>query len=185
MADPKDTLASQLRNIEQATGRTVGEWTELIAASGNVRHGRIVAFLKSEHGLTHGNANALAREAVANGAGGPSADADLLDAQFRGAKAALRPVHDELVLVASALGGDVGVAVKKTGVSLRRKKQFAFVNAPSAGRIRLGLNLRDEPPTPRLSAATGMCTHHVDVGDVHDVDDELVGWLRSAYDRAG
>lgn len=185
MTDPEAALASQLRNIEQATGRTVGEWTELIDASGNVRHGTIVAFLKSEHGLTHGNANALARRAVESAAGGPSADGELLDAQYGGAKAALRPVYDELLLAASALGADVDTAVKKTGVSLRRTKQFAFVGAPSAGRIRLGLSLRDVPPTSRLSTTTGMCTHQVDVGDVHDVDDELVGWLRAAYHRAG
>ena len=32
---------------------------------------------------------------------------------------------------------------------------------------------------------TGMCTHKVGVRGPDEVDDELVGWLRQAYDRAG
>ena len=41
---------------------------------------------------------------------------------------------------------DVEVAPKKTGVSLRRAKQFALVEAPSAKRIQLGLDLGASPP---------------------------------------
>jgi hypothetical protein len=30
-----------------------------------------------------------------------------------------------------------------------------------------------------------MCSHKVRLESVEQVDDELVGWLRQAYDRAG
>jgi hypothetical protein len=185
MPDPDAALVTQLRNIERDTGRTVREWADDITAAGLTRHGEIVAYLKREHGLTHGNANTLAHRAREQRSGGPAGDAELLDAQFRGPKAPLRPIYDEVVLVARALGGDVEVAVKKTGVSLRRTKQFALVEAPSAKRIRLGLNLRGAEPTTRLAATTGMCTHLVELTDVDDVDDEVAAWLRAAYDRAG
>ena len=184
MPDPDAALATQLRNIERDTGRTVREWADVIAAASLTRHGEIVAYLKGEYGLTHGNANTLAHRVREQQSGGPVSDTELLDAQFRGAKAALRPIYDEVVLVARALGGDVEVAVKKTGVSLRRRKQFALVEMPSAQRVRLGLNLRDVPPTARLAATTGMCTHQVELTDVDDVDDEVAAWLRAAYDRA-
>lgn len=185
MVDQDAAIATQLRNIEESTGRTVAQWADVIAATGLDKHGQIVTYLKSEHGLTHGNANTLAHQVRQLTAGGTPSDAELLDAQYSGAKAALRPIYDEVVLLARGLGDDVTVAVKKTGVSLRRRKQFALVEAKSAKRVQLGLNLRDVAPTARFRAMTGMCTHAADLADPADVDDEIAGWLRAAYDQAG
>jgi hypothetical protein len=78
----------------------------------------------------------------------------------------------------------VDVAPKKTGVSLRRSKQFAVIEAASATRLQLGINLRGTEPTERLRAAGGMCTHRVDVRGLDEIDDELVVWLRQAYELA-
>jgi len=78
----------------------------------------------------------------------------------------------------------VEVAPKKTGVSLRRNKQFAVIEAPSATRLQLGVNLRGATPTERLRAAGGMCTHRVDVASAEEIDAELVGWLHEAYEEA-
>jgi predicted DNA-binding transcriptional regulator AlpA len=44
----------------------------------------------------------------------------------------------------AALGSDVQTLANKTGVSLRRRRQFAVIEVPSAARIRLGLILADE-----------------------------------------
>lgn len=184
MSDPDAALATQLRNIEQATGRTVVEWADAVATTGLAKHGQIVSFLKTEHGLTHGNANTLAHK-IREQWESPASDADLLDDQYRGPKAELRPIYDELVLVAQALGDDVVVSVKKTGVSLRRRKQFALIEAPSSKRIQLGFNMRDVAPTDRLRTMTGMCTHATDLTDADDVDDAVSSWLRIAYDQAG
>ena len=75
MADIAAAGATQLRNIEVGTGRTVAEWAAAIGDAGLVKHGQILAWLKSEHGLTHGNANALAI-AVRDQAAGGRADDD-------------------------------------------------------------------------------------------------------------
>lgn len=74
--------------------------------------------------------------------------------------------------------------MKKTGVSLRRRRQFAFIEVPPATRVRLGLNLNGVPETERLRAATGVCTHTVEVADPNGIDDDLVGWMRQAYQQA-
>jgi hypothetical protein len=84
---------------------------------------------------------------------------------------------------AAALGEDVEIAPKKSSVSLRRKKQFALIEAPSAQRIQLGVQLKGEPATGRLLAGNAMCSHKVIVTRVEDVDAELLGWLRAAYER--
>lgn len=184
MANPEAAAAQQIHNIEQSTGRSVADWAKVVAATGHTKHGEILSYLKSEHGFTHGNANALARKIREAAEGGPPAEADLLAAQYSGAKAGLRKIHDELVLLARTFGEDVTVSVKKTGVSLRRAKQFGLIEVPSAKRVELGLNLKHLAPTDRLREASGMCTHRVTLTDTADVDDEVATWLRQAYDQA-
>ncbi|MCB0031828.1 MAG: hypothetical protein KDE28_28150, partial [Anaerolineales bacterium] len=60
-------------------------------------------------------------------AGGPPAEADLVAAQYAGAKAGLKPIYEAILAVVSEFGPDVEVAPKKSYVSLRRQKQFAIV----------------------------------------------------------
>lgn len=185
MTTPEEATATQLRNIETSTGRTVKEWTALIEKSGITKHTEIVAWLKSTHGLTHGNANLLARKAREAADGTPAGDGDLLEAQYAGAKQALRPIYDAVVKAAQGLGSDVTVVVQKTGVSLRRRKQFGLVTVPSAKRVELGLNLAGVEPTDRLLASSGMCTHRVNLTAPAEVDREVKAWLKEAYGRAG
>jgi len=182
MPTPEQSVAAQLRTIEQSTGRSVAEWAAAVQAAGLERHGEILAWLKAEHGLTHGNANGLALAVRTLMAGGTPSEAALLDAQYAKGKAALRPICDQIVAAARALGADVTVVVQKSAVSLRRGRQFALVEAPSSARVRLGFNLRGAEPTGRVTATTGMCTHSVDLGSVADIDDEVLGWLAHAYD---
>jgi len=173
---------TMIDNLPARTGRELPDWFAELDAAAIDRHAAAVAFLKTEHGVTHGFANLIVK---LHRSQGESTTADgLVDAQYEGRKAGLRPVYERLVAAASAFGDDVEVSPKKTGVSLRRAKQFALIEAPSAARISVGINLRGVAPTERLRSATGMCTHRVDVASVDEVDAELTGWLRDAYDRA-
>jgi hypothetical protein len=185
MSDPEAQTAAQWRNIEAATGLTLEAFRAAIEAAGLERHGEIVAWLKTHEGLSHGNANLVAlrvREAMAGGAPGTS---KLLEAQYAGVKAAMRPVYERVAGVAQQVGPDVKVVIQKTGVSFRRARQFALVQAPSAKRVTLGLNLDATPDDPRIRAVTGMCSHLVELPDVASVDDAVAGWIRMAYERAG
>jgi len=173
---------TMIANLPARTGRSLDEWFLILDAAGLEKHGQAVSLLKSEHGVTHGFANLIVTLYLSRGAS-PSEQA-LVDAQYAGRKGALRPIYERLIALVAAFGDDVEVVPKKTGVSLRRTKQFALVEAPSSSRIQLGLNLRDAAPTGRLRAATGMCTHRVDVTSIDQVDEELVGWLRAAYQLA-
>lgn len=174
---------AMIDNLPDRTGRSLQEWYAVLESAAPDTHGRGMALLKADHGVSHGFANLIMTMYRSRDAA-PVSDEELVDAQYSGAKAALRPVCDRLVAAARGLGGDVEIAPKKTGVSLRRSKQFALVEVPSSRRVRVGLNLRGEPPTDRLREAGGMCTHTVDITGVEEVDDELLGWLRAAYERA-
>ncbi|BAU84800.1 hypothetical protein SLA_3899 [Streptomyces laurentii] len=51
--------AGYFPSIEKKYGRPIAEWLELIEASPLVKHMELVKWLKTEHGLGHGHANAL------------------------------------------------------------------------------------------------------------------------------
>ena len=174
-------MSDPFSNLQEKTGRTMPQWFEVLSTTGLEKHTELMNYLKKEHAVSHGFANGIALQYRSREA--PSAEADLVDGQYAGAKAALRPVYERLVAAASALGDDVEVVPKKTGVSLRRSKQFALVEAPSAKRVQLGLQLRDHPTTDRLLAGNEMCSHRVNLTTAVEVDDELLGWLRLAYER--
>ena len=182
MATLDDALQTQIRNIEQSTGRSMADWTALVNASGKTRHGEIVVWLKSEHGMSHGTANRVALTALRDPAA-PEGDA-LVDAIYAGPKAALRSFHDEVVAFAQGLGDDIELAPKQAYVALRRSKQFGTVGPASGGRLEIGLNLKGVEPNGRLEASTGMCTHRVRLFGPQELNDDVRGWLREAYERA-
>lgn len=84
-------------------------------------------------------------------------------------------------------GGDVEIAPKKSYASLRRKKQFAIFQPSTATRMDVGINLKGADPTTRLEASgsfNAMVSHRVKVAGKNEVDKELIGWLRSAYEAS-
>ena len=180
---------TQLRNIESKTGRTLAQLKALLSGSGLAKHGELRTFAMRELGLGYGDANTLVHLALASdgqsAAAGKSAD-EVLDEIYAGKKAPLRPIHEQLM---AAIGkfGEFEVAPKKGYVSLRRKKQFAMIGPGGATRVDVGLNMKDVPPTERLLAEKpgGMCQYKVKVTSPAEVDAELVGWIRRAYDAAG
>lgn len=184
MADRRTQAATQLANIETQTGMTVQDFTSAARTAQVAKHGEIMAMLKEQHELTHGNANLIAHLVREELDGGPTAEEDLVDLQYSGKKAALRPVLEELLSTAQAFGPDVETVIQKTGVSLRRAKQFAVIRAASATRIELGLNLDATPDDPRVQETKGMCSHRVDLASARDVDEDVAAWLHAAYRRA-
>jgi hypothetical protein len=189
MADLDKALATQLANIEKRTGKTLAELTAIVKGSGLTKHGELVAMLKAELGMGHGDANTLVHTALKSdgqsGAQGLSAD-QVLDGLYAGPKAALRPIHDQLLIALRQLG-DFEEAPKKTYVSYRRKKQFAMIGPATRTQVEVGLNMKGVPATDRLQElpAGGMCNYKVRVGAASEVDAELIGWIRTAYDAAG
>jgi len=196
--DPKQAAASQLANIERRTGRRIDELVALLRATGLQKHGELREHLKQCLGMGHGDANGVvhvvlnggAATGAANPPGGPAAgvdaDADSLDTLYTGKKAALRPIHVAFMRAIAGFG-PFEVAPKKTYVSLRRRRQFAMIGPATQTRVDVGLNDKTLPGTMRLKAkpAGGMCSHQVALTAVEQVDAELIGWVRRAYDAAG
>jgi hypothetical protein len=187
MTDKDPAIAKMEANIAEKTGRPFAAWVELVRKSGLQKHGEIVKFLKADHGFTHGYANLVAHQALQSSAAHQDDD-DLVAAQYAGDKAGLKPVYDKVMKAVQGFGADLEVAPKKGYVSLRRKKQFALVQPSTKTRLDLGINLKGKPPAGRLEASgsfNAMVSHRVRLESAKDVDAEVVGWLKEAFDAAG
>jgi hypothetical protein len=179
--------ASMVRNLEMKSGRSLDEWVALARASGLTRHKELVGYLKAEQGLTHGYANMVASRALeqAQPAGAPGPDP--VAAQYAGDKAGLRPIYDALAAAVSGFGDDVTLSPKKGYVSLRRSRQFGLIQPSTRSRVDVGINLREAEPAGRLERSGSfneMVSHRVRLERAEDVDDELIAWLRRAYEQA-
>src|SRR5438105_5782015 len=179
MTSPERGIESQLRNIEQTYGRSIDELVGVVERSRLKKHPEVVAMLKERFGMAHGAAHRVslvARERLNAQAATPAAPRD----------SEMAALYGHLLSVARTLGGDVAEAPKKGYVSLRRRKQFAMLQA-AARCVNVGLILPGVEPRGRLEPAgnwNALFTHRVRVATPSEVDDELIGWMRDAYLRA-
>lgn len=186
MSSPEKALETQLANIESRTGKSLDDLYALLKASGLTKHGQLRDLLKRDHGIGHGDANTLVHMYLKSAEPAASASGDVLDVLYAGPKAHLRAIHDRLMAGINGFG-PFEVAPKKSYVSLRRKKQFAMIGPAARTRVEVGLNMKGVEATSRLRAMPpgGMCQYKVDVTDPAEVDAELIGWIKQAYDSAG
>lgn len=61
--------ASYFPSIEKKYGRPIAEWKAMLRARPPARHMELVAWLKEEHGMGHGHANALVAHMLAEDKG--------------------------------------------------------------------------------------------------------------------
>lgn len=177
---------TMIDNLHKNTGKSLDEWVYLVQSQGFGKHGEVMAFLKNEHGLTHGFANLIAHKARGSDAGSAEDPSALIAQQYAG-KEHLRPIYDALLAHILALGNDVEIAPKNTYVSLRRKKQFALLNPATKTRFEVGLNLKGHPAEGKLIAEkpNAMCSHKINLTTLDDIDHEVLLWIQKAYDGAG
>lgn len=184
---PEAALESMIQNLKEKTGKSIDEWIKIAKAAKLAKHGEIVAMLKTKHEMGHGYANLVAHKTLGSDAGSAESTDDLVAAQYAGPKADLKPIYDALIACVKKFGSDVEVSPKKTYVSLRRSKQFALFQPSTATRLDVGINLKGEKPAGRLEASgsfNAMVSHRVKLEKVADVNKELEGWLRKAYDAS-
>ena len=188
MSSVDKAIETQLKNIQTRTGKTLDQLYDIIRKSGLAKHGEIRDMLKRDLGMGHGDANTVVHTFLKAGSGGdkPASTGDPLAQIYVGPKEALRPIHEKLMESISKFG-EFEVAPKKTYISLRRKKQFAMIGPATNSRVEVGLNMKGVQGNARLNElpAGQMCQYKVKLTDVKEVDKELLGWIKQAYDSAG
>ena len=188
MTDLDKAVATQLANIALRSGKSLDELKQIVRQSGLAKHGEMVTLLKTTLAMGHGDANTvvhLARQPDApDGAAVRSAE-QVLDQLYAGPKQALRPIHDALLATLQGFGSFDAVP-KQAYVSYRRKKQFAMIGPATQTQVEIGLNMQGVAASDRLLQlpAGQMCNYKLRLGELKDVDAELIAWLRTAYTAA-
>ena len=183
---PQQMLDKIAAGLREKTGKSVEQWSRAVKKAGLDTRKERVAWLMREHGIGRVAANLIA--AAAEGKSVSYDDpAALVDRMFSGPKAELRPVYDAMVRLGQSLGRDVTVQACRTQVTLRRKRQFAWIKPSTRTRLDLGLALGELKPAGRLLPVAG--TNHADrvrlrvaLGSPADIDGEVRRWLQKAYD---
>jgi len=174
-------------NLHKNTGKTLEQWITLLKKENFAKHGDAMKFLKETHGLTHGFANLIALKAKGSDADSAENKDDLIEKQYLG-KELFKPVYALLLNEIKKFGNDIEIAPKNAYVSLRRKKQFAILQPATKTRFEIGINLKGQEPKGKLeviNSANAMCSHKICLSDISEIDSEIIGWLKTAYDNAG
>lgn len=177
---------TMLDNLYKNTGKTLEQWIIIVKQKNFAKHGEILKFLKEEHSFTHGFANLVALKSRGTDAGSVENKVELIAKQYKG-KEHLKPLYDKLLTEILKFGKDIEVAPKNAYVSLRRKKQFAILQAATKTRFEIGLNLKGQKPEGILEAINtpnAMCSHKINLSDEKDITPEIINWLRAAYQEA-
>lgn len=175
-------LQTMIDNMPEKTGKSLDEWKLILKEKSFEKHSQGVNYLKTEHNVTHGFANTiitLSKEENVE----PD---DLVVNQYKG-KESLKPIYEKVIAVVVKFGSDVEVVPKKTSVSLKTKRQFALVQPSTKTRVDLGIKIKDKPPKGRLETSGPfgtMCTHRVQLTDAAQVDEEVIVYLKEAYDKS-
>jgi predicted transport protein len=177
---------TMIDNLHKNTGKTLEQWTDTVKKENFSKHGDIIKFLKDKHNLTHGYANLIAHKAKGSDADSAEDKNDLIELQYKG-KEHFKPLYDTLLQEIQMFGGDFEIAPKNAYVSLRRKKQFAILQPATKTRFEIGINLKGQEAKGKLEAINtpnAMCSHRINVAELKDIDSEVIGWLKTAFERA-
>lgn len=184
------------RELKGKTGRTLEQWCRLINKDCKAldRAARI-AHLKSAHGIGSNAASWLADRSLGDLHPWDSTEEgylakcpEIVDAQFAGGKAHLRPIGDALLELCRACGPDVGISPCETIIPAYRNHVFAQVSVPNRKAVRLSLALKGERFTKRLidtggTAKKDRLTHRVDIAALDEIEDTVRKALARAYER--
>ncbi|HKI79484.1 MAG TPA: DUF5655 domain-containing protein [Ignavibacteriaceae bacterium] len=175
-----------LNNLHTNTGKTLGQWVEIVRKQNFEKHGQIIEFLKEKHSFTHGFANMVAMKARGTDAGSVENKNELIDKQYNG-KEHFKPLYEKLIKEIKKFGKGIEIAPKIAYVSLRRKKQFAILQPATKSRFEIGINLKGQKPKGKLEAiknSNAMCSHKINLADINDIDKEVIDWIKTAYNNA-
>lgn len=100
----------------------------------------------------------------------------------------IQPVYKALLELAMGLGDDVKAHPDEVAVHLQRNRVFARIKPVTRKRIDLGFALGLRRARGRLADCGGFAkrdriTHRVAIASLADIDDEVKGWLRVAYEE--
>ncbi|EKE76695.1 DUF5655 domain-containing protein [Gallaecimonas xiamenensis] len=173
------------QNLAADTGRELDDWRALVEAE-DPKDPK--AWLKAEYGLGAATAGLILDPYSTDEDHYLAQAPAMVDAQYSGKKAALRPLYDAIEDLLLSLSDEVKLCPAKTQVAAYHNKVFATVKAASMQAIELGLALGPERPFEGRYQSTGglekkdRITHRVRLTSVSELDQELQETLAQAFE---
>ena len=172
-----------VRVLEKQTGEDLETWNRRVKRQRISDEARLRSWLTSQ-GVTGYARSLLIMERFGYPDFIVAKAADLIAQQYAD-REALRPIYDAITTAAAGYG-EVIVQARKTYVSLvTPRRTFARIQPTIRTRVDLGLRLDGYKPVGRLQPSKIHETMKLQVGLTGraDVDAELLGWLKRAYQQ--
>lgn len=174
-----------IATAKEKTGKDVPEWMAVVKGSHLDKMSVIVKWLKETHKLNHSQAAFIAGIYLNDGQ--PVYDYERLFANLFAGKDTLLPLYCALEDRLKTVVPEAVCVPTKTYISIEGKRCFACATMTSKN-IRVGLDLGDKPFDSYVQKARSLgampnLTHMIEVNQTTDVNDELIGYVRQAYDR--
>lgn len=172
-------IQTQIKSIEASAGKRFDELKAEVLAWGELSHFGARAKAQDQWNLSLMHADTLIYCARMREQSLSEAAAEW----YAGPKSAFRPIHDRLMDLVGAWDG-VEAVPKKGYVSMRVKKQFAAWGPTTNTRFEVGLNGKTLAGSARLQPIPpgGICHFKVALTKVEEVDEELLDWLKAAWE---
>lgn len=183
------SFQAYLDNIQAKTGKTPNDFKKLAAKKGFLKEGvkasEIVAWLKKDFDLGHGHAMAICtvfketkEKKEPSGKG--------IAKHFGGGKSVWRPIFESLLTSLHEFGEDIAISPTSSYLSILRGNRKMAIVQITVARMDIGIKLKRAVATKRFEPANSwnaMMTHRVRITDKNQIDNELMNWLRSAYEQ--
>lgn len=185
MPQPHDWSANRamwIRVLERSTGEGLEAWKRRIRRKRFADPRTLRAWL-TERGVLGYAQGLLMLERFGYPAFLRASGDGLIDAQYTH-RPHLRPVFDAVVASALELG-DVTLRARRRYVSLVSPRRTFARLQPAGNRVDLGLRLERRKPVGRLRLAGihEAMRLRIPLATPEDVDGEVIGWLRRAYEE--
>lgn len=185
MTSLETSLEKRLARIQERSDTSLDEAFRILGASDLEGRDGLRDLLEERTGMDRDDAETLVHVFRQRGEDAPRTLEGELDRIYSGERRELRRIHD-IILERLERLGDFEVSAKKAYVSLRRQRRFATVGPVRKTHVEVGLDAEALEPGERLRRdGLGGSRYSVRISDPEEVDDELLEWVRIAFESAG
>jgi hypothetical protein len=184
-------LEKWAHELPQKTGKGLGEWIAITNQSGYLTEKEQREWLQKEFKLGRNYARWIVERLWGKGFEDSDSQSYLQHAplyveKMFAAKRALWPIYEGLLTIVQQLGRDIKICPCKTIVPFYRNHVFAQAKPSTKSRLDLGLALSTAKATSRLIETGGLAkgdriTHRIPLTHQSELDEEVIYWLKLAY----
>jgi predicted transport protein len=172
--------------LKSNTGNDLKGWLTTLKGNGIEKRNDIIKWLKEQNNFGHMNASLLAGIYFNNGNPVYGSEQNLLDSQFEKYQE-MRPLFEHLQKKISEWDNSVEFIIKKTYVSITKKREFAAINIKK-GELRMGMDLGNVPfegivVKSKLTGPMQRISHMVTIKNQSDISEKMFQLLDTANKR--